>query len=184
MKNHVELTEAEAALAQKIEFDIAALSRPGVDGHEIYLENKKHITKLLKMLTDRGAIPDIRIKYFIDPVYNTSRLKGSWRDIFIRNGNKGAEIYEHPHFLPYFRFMLYGANLPPDAELELREAIGEVTYFSSGDLDNVRKTTRRLVRTYGKNAFDPEEVYKFAIDIGLSPWMARSLLDAANSVRK
>ena len=183
MPGKIDLTPEEQSLADQIEFSLAALARPGMDRHEVYRKNESAIPPFLKSIIDRGAVPAVRISYFTDPDYNLSRIKGSNKQLFERNGCRGSEIYTHPHFLPYLRFMVFGADLPPQALAAISDAVGDPEYFSGGDLDPVRKVVRQIVRDFGRRRIEPEEVFKHAIDIGLNTWMARSLRDAAMSVR-
>ena len=68
---------------------------------------------LLRFLHERGAIPGARLGYWNAPHYNTDRrIKVSYQGIFERSGNTGDEIYTHPHFLPFLRNVLFGADLP------------------------------------------------------------------------
>ena len=176
MGYQVDLTEDETEILNGIELDQTALD------HEQYKRQAPLILELLRSLAERNAIPEIRLKYWLDPEHQIGRLKASHKGLFERNGRQGDEIYTHPHFLKYLRFFLFGAQLPARAIAEFEEVVGNPEWVSSGDITDISKGTRAIVRKYGLQDED-EEFYWLALDVGLSQWFAKSVRDAVKQVR-
>ncbi|AUQ83146.1 hypothetical protein [Phaeobacter inhibens] len=176
MKYAIELTGEESTLLSSIEFDQLVLT------HEQYKMQAPLILQLLRSISDRGAIPEIRQKYWADPEYHIGRLKTSYKGHFERNGNQGDEIYTHPNFLPYLRYFLFGAQLPQPAIAEFENVVGNPEWVSSGDITTITKGTRAIVRRYELQEED-EEFYRLALDVGLNQWFAKTVRDAVKQVR-
>jgi hypothetical protein len=173
----ISLTTEEEALVKEIVFDLNTLS-PGF--HEQLQRSCTAGGKLARSLLMRRAIPEIRYRYFTDPELNTGRRLGSRKNNFERNGTKGDAILEHGHFLPYLRYFIFGPNLPQEvmtrfAELVEDDAGAEVFAF-------VRSAVRQLPRERRLDA--PEEFFKLAIELGMEPYRARSVRDAAMQARR
>jgi len=177
-KHHIELTDVEKKLVAQI--DLRDDLPLGVDGHAVYLANREPILALLRSLTARGAILKHRIAYWTDPRHNPGRVKGSHRDVFARNGSEGAEAYTHPHFIPFLRYFLYGADLPLHVIEEFEKQVGNPDWFSGSDIIRLTKKTREIVRKYRmKDWRGGDEFYKLALDNGLSASNAESVRKAA-----
>ena len=176
MGYEVELTKEESEKLNGIELDQSALD------HEQFKLQAPLILELLRSLAERNAIPEIRLKYWTDPNYHLGRLKTSYKGVFEGNGSQGDEIYIHPNFLPYFRYFLFGAQLPAPAITEFEKVVGNPEWVSSGDITEIAKGTRAIVRKYGLKTED-EEFYRLALDAGLSQWFAKSVRDAVKQVR-
>jgi hypothetical protein len=173
----LELTEAEAALVGQIDLRD---DYGHDDGHEIYEANAAPILALLKLLSERDAIPKHRIALWTDPALNTGRTKGSHRDLFARNGSIGAKAYTHPHFKTYLRFFLYGADLPRGAIDEFEEQVGNPAWFSGSDIIALTKRTRAIVRKYDLRDYRyADEFQKLALDNGLNIYNANRVRKAA-----
>jgi hypothetical protein len=74
--------------------------------------------ELTKLLLSRKAIPDIRIKYFTVPEFNTGNPKVSHQATFERNGTTGQQIFEHPHFRAYLQYFIGGPDLGEEIKQE------------------------------------------------------------------
>ncbi|MBZ8119813.1 hypothetical protein KUD11_14320 [Roseovarius sp. LXJ103] len=172
----IELTEDESEILSGIEFD-----QPALD-HEQYKRQGLLVLRLLKSLVERSAIPEARLRYWSDPEYQIGRSKASHKGLFERNGRQGDEIYTHPHFLKYLRYFLYGANLPEGAISEFERVIGNPEWVSSGDITDITKGTRDIVRRHGLKDQD-EEFFRLALDVGLDVWFAKSVRDSVKQVR-
>lgn len=72
--------------------------------------------ELYLLLKDRGAIPELRLKIFIDPQYPEKGSK-SIKETFESNGTKGREIIRHPHFTEYIDYFVNGPALPKNLSL-------------------------------------------------------------------
>lgn len=177
-KHHIDLTVEEAALLSKIDLRITHSSHH--EGRSAYLSNQEPIMVLLKLLSDRRGIPDKRLRYWTDPNFQLGRTKGSHKDIFAKNGSTGREAYTHPHFLPFLRYFLYGADLPASAIIEFEKQVGNPEFFSGSDIIDLTKKTRAIVRKFDlSNYRHADEFHKLAIDNGLNHYHSSSVRKAA-----
>ncbi|TDK50418.1 hypothetical protein [Antarcticimicrobium luteum] len=176
MGHAIELTEEESSILSEIELNQSKLD------HDQYKRQGPLVLQLLKSLVDRGAIPEVRLRYWSDPEYQVGRLKASHKGLFERNGQRGDEIYTHPHFLKYLRYFLFGAQLPAGVIAEFDGVVGNPECVSCGDVTDITKGTRRIVREYGLQGED-EEFYRLALDVGLHQWFAKAVRDAVKQVR-
>ena len=176
----VVLNADEVDLAAKIEFDIEPLS-PG--RHERIRASCEHARPLAKSLLSRGAIPDIRISYFMDPEYNIHG-KRSRKEVFEKNGTRGDAILGHPHFLPYLRYFIHGPNLPMSVIEKFCAAVKSDPFEGTELLENLRRLARQAVRKHGLERRDAaEEFYKLSLELGLPDWEARNVRDAVMKIR-
>src|ERR1035441_4289623 len=108
MIGQIELTDVEQELANKIVFDLlnARLEFEQVN------ENGELAATLMQHLMDRKAIPDSRLRYFVDPEYNPKNPKASRAELFLRNARTVEKMYRHPDFIPYLQYFFYGTDLP------------------------------------------------------------------------
>ncbi|MBR3190445.1 hypothetical protein [Bosea sp. (in: a-proteobacteria)] len=181
-KYQVELTSDEQALLEKI--DLRSNHRNHDEGRAAYLSNQQPILALLKALSERSAIPAQRVSYWRDPAYNNGRMKGSNESMFHRNGNSAAETYTHPHFLPYLRYFLFGADLPDAVIAAFEEHVGNPEWVTSGDIAPMCKYARDLMRRYGLERTDAaEEFFKLCLDMGLGLSTAQFVRRAVMQVR-
>lgn len=176
MDFEITLTKDETELLGDIELDQSALD------HEQWKRQAPLVLRLLESLLERNAIPEIRQRYWLEPEFQLGRVKASHKGLFERNGRKGDEIYTHPNFLKYLRYFLFGASLPSGAIAEFEELVGNPLWVSSGDITDITKGTRNIVRRYNLQTED-EEFYRLALDMGLSQWCAKSVRDAVKQVR-
>lgn len=140
--------------------------------------NGRAIGALLRSLVLRGAVPECRIRYFVDPAYNPAG-RSSREKVFVRNGCiRPRDRYEHPHFLKYLRYFLEGPALPPHVMARFPAAIAD-PFRESGALSSLaRAAARGLPPALGDAG---EELFKLAIECGLTPEEARGIRDAARS---
>ena len=181
-KYHIDLDPAEQRLLAAIDFGLESDRLP--DPHAVYLSNQAPLLALLKSLTDRQAIPSTRIKYWTDPDYFLGRTKSSHRGIFERNGNRGDEIYTHPHFLKFLRYFLFGAKLPAEVIASFEEKVGNPEWVTSSDIVPISHHARALMRKYGLPHDAPEEFFKLALDMGLSLYTASAIQRSAKQGRR
>jgi hypothetical protein len=107
-------------------------------------------------------------------------MKGAHRDIFARNGSSGRDAYTHPHFLPFLRYFLYGADLPTAVIKEFETQIGDPRWFSGSDILGLTKETRAIVRRYNLRDYHyADEFHKLAIDNGLGHYDCEAIRKAA-----
>lgn len=174
----IALTPEEKALFDKIEFDWDALE------HAEFLRNGDAVVALMKSLLARNGIPEVRRKYFTDPSYRTGRMKGSYRDLFHRNGNTDDEMMRHAHFLAYLRYFLCGPDLPADAIKRFRDEVARCGTITSGDVIPLAKFARRETRERGMPPHEAcEEYFKLALDCGMWVSYALTVRDSVKTIR-
>jgi hypothetical protein len=174
-----ELTAPEKQLLATINFDALKL-----EGHEDAIRNGKAVCALMKSLMSRKAIPELRVKWFIDPDLHPGGRGSSRKQVFERNGCTGDDIPRHPHFLPYFWYFLYGANLPAPAIAEFRAAVDQCGQVSSSDVVPLGRAARTIARAHRLDAHDAsDEFYKLALDCGIWPSYADHIRGAVRKMR-
>ena len=175
-KHHVALTAQEQVWLDGI--DLRERHASHKEGHEAWKANQENILSLVHSLHERKAIPEERINYCNDPAYNNDRTSASNMEVFERNGTYGADIFIHPHFLPYLRYFLFGADLPDAVVSHFEERVGNPDWVTSSDIVPIGKYARVLAREYGLDRSKAaEEFFKLCLDLGLG-------LDTARSVRR
>lgn len=171
----ITLTETEQQLLARVKF------KP--DRHEQYPEVCRAARELTESLLKRNAVPQMRLAYFTKPEYHTGSKKSRF-EVFEANRTEGDDILQHPHFLKYLRYFVFGPDLPQPTidgfvELALRDS-----YVSSGDIDDFWSFAKAECRKFAldrKTA--PEEFYKLALECGLEEYQARSIRDTVFRMR-
>ena len=154
------------------------------DDSDAFNLNAELVAQLMGRLVKCKAIPDQRLKYFVDPEYRTGRIKGSHRDLFIRNGRSDDEIVRHPHFLPFLRYFVCGPDLPSTVVSEFREAAQRCGQVSGSDALELGSLARKQVRAYGLASQDAAEEYiKLALDCGIYVGHALTIGDRVKKLR-
>ena len=175
----IALTHEERALADQIDFDLAR-----IDDRESSLRSCALAYDLLQLLKARNAIPECRVRYFVDTEYNVRCRGNSRKDLFEAKGWSGAGIYTHPHFLKYLRYFVMGTQLPVRFIDVFWRKVEERAPITSGDIEPLRAVVRQEIRAHGLQRRDPaEEVFKLALDCGLYLGHAIYMREAAKSVR-
>ena len=181
-KYHIKVTDEEKVLVEAI--DLRLSHRNHLERHAAHEANKRPILALLKSLFEREAIPEERLRYWKDPAYNTGSRKASHRDVFERNGCTGWEIFAHPHFLPYLRFFLFGADLPDAVIAKFAEKVGNPQGVTSSDIVPIIKFARALAREYRLDQVRAsEEFFKLCLDMGLDRSTAISVMRSVKKLR-
>lgn len=143
---------------------------------------------LMTSLLARGAIPEVRLKYFEEPTYRTGRVKGSYRQLFERNKTVGDDIFRHLNFLRHLRYFLFGADLPDDViEAFSGKALahGHVGPSDALELGTLgRDLTRKhdLAVRIGADEV-AEEFYKLALDCRIYQGHALAIRKRVASIR-
>lgn len=175
----VVLTAQEQELVRRIDFAPDILS---ASFRQIVEESCEAAAPLAKSLFARGAIPDVRLAYFTDPGRNVGSQR-SRREIFEGNGTRGDQILEHPHFLPYLKYFIFGPDLPEATISGFCTIANDGLLTTSMQLDQLRAYARREVRQRGLDRrHAAEEFYKLAYECDLDH-LARSVRDAALQAR-
>jgi hypothetical protein len=180
-KYHLQLTDDEVATLMQI--DLHDDFPSGIDGHAVYLANRKPILKLMQSLLERDAIPRRRLAFWRDADLKPGQTKGSRMQMFEKNGNVGDEVYTHPGFKQYLRYFLFGAHLPADAIAEFEDKVGNREWFGGSDIIPLMKKTREIVRKYGLQG-EADEFLKLALDAGLNNYNALSVRKAARDASR
>lgn len=168
----VQLTNTEKEMLRRIQFDLDQIS-----DREQAKSNWEGARNLTLSLLKRVAIPEIRLRYFTKPEFCTARGKKSHKEIFEANGTRGNEIFEHPHFLKFLRYFIYGPDLPAATIKGFCDFMRKEVSIS-GSTDKLRNLTRKEMRCHGLDRnYAPEEFFKLAIEAGFD-------LHSANSIRR
>jgi hypothetical protein len=159
-----ELTTDEEALVTRIKFDASTLHRP-----EDVERNGMLAAALMKSLSERSAIPEIRLCYFTDPDYFVDGRGRSRREMGERNGSGGEETFRHPDFLVYLHYFLYGPSLPQNIVDAFLSELENCADLSSGNIVTLGRFAREQARAHAlEPARAAEEFYKLALEAGLS----------------
>ncbi len=173
-KYHIKLTIRETVLVKELNFHFSQASDK--DARAAHKTNGLLIPTLFRSLSERCAIPRKRLTYWNDPEYNTSRLKTSHKGAFERNGCKGQQIYAHPHFLPYLRYFLFGADLPEAAIAKFEDKVGNPDWVTLRDDIRIAKYARDITRQHCLDKyFAAEEFFKLCLDMRLGLFLAKSV---------
>ncbi len=130
---------------------------------------------LARSLHGRGAIPTPRLAWFTDPACNTSRRKGSWRQL-LEEGGSELPYFRKPHFKRYLRYFVFGPDLDPSIVAGFRQSLADEGPATSGTVDVLvgfargEVTRRRLDRSSAA-----EEFFKLALECGLDISMSHAV---------
>lgn len=177
---HISLTPEEARWLSEIDFECGGQFG---DGHAAFLANQKPVLALLASLQSRDAIPQPRIRYWTDPDYKPGRTKGSRRDMFVRDGNQGDEIYTHPNFLRHLKYFLFGPDLPAEVIAAFEKKVGNPRWVSSSDIVPMARYARQLSREYRLGYEAADEFFKLCLDMGLSRSIAGTVREITKRAR-
>jgi len=114
----------------------------------------------------RGAVPEHRRHYFTDPAYNLGGRGSSNQQIFEGNGCRGTDILRHPHFLPYLRYLILGADLPDAVRDAFKVEVESCGMVTSSDVVPLGKKAKALTRRYRLNPSAAYIAKELLFDIG------------------
>lgn len=138
---------------------------------------------LARSLLDRRAIPEVRMRYFMDAELNIG-AQISRKETFEVNGTKGEAILSHGNFLPYLRYFVFGPILPSQVIDAFWQAVTSAGYVSGGDMESLRAMARSATRQHRLDARTAsEEFFKLVLECGMDLTYARSIRDAVRAVR-
>lgn len=179
-RHSIELTDEEQALRAQLHFNFDDLRGSSA----LAVANGERAALLMESLIGRNAIPPVRWVYWTDPSYHHGRIKCSHKGLFERNGTKGREIYEHPHFLKYLKYMLDGSALPARIIERFCERVEDCGHVSGGDAIDLAQHARSDVRQAALEAAQAsEEFYKLALDCGVAEMWANSIREQVRGMR-
>lgn len=149
----------------------------GHSDNEVIRESAKAASFLATLLLEREAIPEIRIRFFTEPEFNTDVNK-SRLQVFESDGVTGYVIFGDPRFLEYLHYFIYGPKLPDQVINEFSNVAYPYEYISGGEIKDLRELAISLVDEYKLN---PKEVacefFKLAIECGMDVYYAQSIRD-------
>jgi len=176
----VTLRPEEQSLLEQITFEVSVL-------HERETTRASCIAAavLARSLLERDGIPKVRLRYFTDPELNIGGRKKSRKDVFEANGTTGDAILQHPHFLRYLKYFIFGPDVRADTVARFRQIVVDDRGTSGMVLDQLcqfsRAETRRLSPEERRDAV--EEFFKLALECGLDVGVARSIRDAVRTAK-
>lgn len=171
----VELIPEERALVSQIRF--------GDSSHDALQRSCQLSAPFTRSLLDRGAIPELRVRYVTDPALN-GRGTRSRKEDFERHGIRGDAIFSHGHFLKYLRYFIFGPDLPAAVIDEFYSLVGKEAYYPGDNIDELREFARSATRTNGLNSQRAsEEFFKLALECGVPDGCAWDIRRAVRSVR-
>jgi hypothetical protein len=139
---------------------------------------------LARSLIDRGAIPEIRMRYFTDPALNIGTKK-SRKQVFESNNTRGDDILRRPHFIRYLRYFVLGPELPERTIAAFENLLSDLGTITSGDRRALVEFARREGRQVPlERTAAAEEFFKLGLDCGLDVDDARSMRDAVMRLRR
>jgi hypothetical protein len=177
----IKLTTDEKALFDTIRWDTPRDFREA-------LQNGERAATLVERLLERGAILEVRRRYFTDAEMN-SGLKKSRMQVFIDNGTSGRDILSHPNFLKYLRYFVCGPDLPEHVVEEFRQRAAE----PFGDAEQLRALARGRARELlrgGRRRPEglEEEFFKLAtecgLDVGEAKLIRKDVMNVSTSERR
>jgi hypothetical protein len=178
----IELTEQEQALFSQINFVERTLANTSPrDVNSVFSAS----AELYHLLVERDAIPEVRIRYFVDPECNIGGRGKSRKDIFQQNGTSGEAILRHPHFTDYLRYFALGPHLPRHTISAFRQILIDDLGTTGMLLDQLCKFTRAETRVLAApSRYDiHEDFFKLALECGLDLFFASSVRKAAQSAK-
>lgn len=172
----IHLTAHEQELLEKILFDWT--------DHDQLRSSLDPMAALSESLLARGVIPVARFRYFNDPECNPGGRGKSRQDIFERNGTCGDEIMEHPNFLKYLQYFIFGPNLPSSVICQFKEMAKFSGHLTASDLSDLVPGAKAVVRSEQLiPAQAAEEFYKLALECGAMPSSADIIRNSVRQVR-
>lgn len=173
-KYAIDLSDRELDVLARIELDASKFDHRRVEA------NASAVLELLQMLLDRKAIPEVRRRYWSDPDYQLSRLKGSHKSLFERNNCRGMEIYKHWDFLPFLRYFIFGSSLSEPMKTAFEDRVGNPAWVTSSDIVPICKFVRLQAR---QNRLAPDDAregfFQLALDMGFHLMNASAFAKAA-----
>jgi hypothetical protein len=133
---------------------------------------------------ERKAIPQVRLSYFTDPAMNIRGHGKSRKEVFEQNGTVGNQILEHPNFLKYLHYFIFGPDLPNGTIARFKKVIEDDAGTEGMVLDQIKTVVRAETRNLRMERGDAaEEFFKLALECGLEIETARVARHAALTAR-
>jgi hypothetical protein len=147
-------------------------------------KNGEMVNQLMISLVARGAIPEVRLKYFSDTKFSARGRQGSHYDQFKTSNRTDEEVYSHPNFLSFLRYFVLGADLPPTIVEEFSAKAFRYGHVGPSDALELGQLARQQVRKFGLAPHDvDEEYYRLALDCGIYQGHAERVRDVVRKTR-
>ena len=155
----------------------------GQGDDEIIRASCRASATLTPLLLQREAIPEIRIRFFIEPEFNIGANK-SRLQVFESDGVTGYAIFGDPRFLEFLHYFIYGPKLPDQVIAEFSNIAYPYEYISGGDIKDLRELAISLVDEYKLRPRDVTcEFFKLALECGMDSYYARSIRDTVRATK-
>lgn len=146
--------------------------------------NGRLVSRLIKSLLAREAIPRVRMRFYADPEFNPSHPGCSRREMFLRSTHSDEQAYRHQAFLRYLHYFIHGPDLPEDIKDKFFETASE--HFV--EVNELEEKARWLIRTsdvqrYPRDYELHEKFYQLALDCGCAEGDARRVRKAVMTLR-
>mgnify|MGYP000955575263 CR=1 FL=1 len=173
----IELTESENQLFTSVlRFNTASYEQA-----RNILHDCEELATIL--LSEKDRIPLSRLNYFFEPEYNISSPKSSRKEIFERNGTNGNSILSHGNFVKYLIYWVNGANVDKEIKNIAANTIVNDYYKDHDCITKFFNAIRSKIPRNHQNSEFSEEIFKLAIDSGMSLMYATLLRDKVRSVK-
>ena len=167
----VSLNPGEQKLLGQIIFGL------GHGDDEILKKSCEAASALATLLLQREAIPEVRVRFFIDPEFNIGAKK-SRLQVFGSDGITGRAVFSNPRFLEYLHYFIYGPKLPEQVINEFSNIAYPYEYISGGDIKDLRELVISLVCEYKLNSRNVAcEFFKLVLECGMDVYFAQSIKD-------
>lgn len=173
----IELTPDEQQLFDSLEWNTDEFNRKDHVERGNLLENQY---KLTESLIKRGAIPEIRRRWFTDAELNIAGRGKSRMDIFQSHGTTGDDIMRHQQFGPHLWYFIHGPNLPQSTLQGFCKIIDDDMGTSGELLDAVTQFVRSEVRAKRLDYKAPDEFTKLVNELD-RPNLAEPVRSAAKA---
>ena len=173
----VSLNPGEQKLLGQITFGL------GHGNDEVLKNSCETASVLVTLLLQREAIPEIRVRFFIDPKFNIGAKK-SRLQVFESDGITDHAVFSNPRFLEYLHYFIYGPKLPEQIINEFSNIAYPYEYISGGEIKDIRELVVSLVCEYKLNPPDIAcEFFKLALECGMNVYFAQSIKDTVRAIK-
>lgn len=140
--------------------------------------------ELTESLLSRNAVPEVRLRWFTDPLLFPTGGKLSREGTFARNGSVGMDAYTHGAFLPILKYFICGPELPADVMNAFEAEVSSVPVVTGSTCDRLVKLAREATRQHRLMPHDAcDEFWKLALECGVPDGHARRIRNAVLRVR-
>ena len=173
----VSLNPGEQKLLGQITFGL------GHGNDEVLKKSCETASVLATLLLQREAIPEIRVRFFIDPEFNIGAKK-SRLQVFESDGITDHAVFSNLRFLEYLHYFIYGPKLSEQVINEFSNIAYPYEYISGGEIKDLRELVISLVYEYKLNPRDVAcEFFKLALECGMDVYFAQSIKNTVSAIK-